>query len=411
MADTPLTPPQAPVPAAADATAPTLEPSFEPTLEPSLELAPVDDDPFSDVPKDISPSPADIAPDDIVAARRLAKFRRFFAKHGHLLWWLHSAYALTFGAFVMMYAAEGYDRARWMVVLLCAGWLVIVMFFRHFGQGRGQKDKIVDSKSKLRFYVMTTALKNLYQSMLFFLVPFYWKAATLDADNRFFLYLLGLLALLSTVDVVFDQVLMRYKGPASIVYLFILFACLNLVLPAIFPSTRTLITLLVAAALATLVFFTMHVPLKNLAKPAWWLILLTALGTAMFAAYAGRRAIPPVPMYVSVGAVGPTLLPDGRLSMHVSALHESLIQEMHALTDVITPGGRGDDLLHVWRHQGLEVQRGASEPATDPPPGAVRLRSTLRSFNLPSDITGPWSIDVVTEDDQLVGRVGFEVIR
>ena len=131
----------------------------------------------------------------------------------------------------------------------------------------------------------------------------------------------------------------------------------------------------------------------------------------MFAAYAGRRAIPPVPMHVAVGAVGPTLLPDGRLSMHVSALHESLIQEMHGLTDVVTPGGRGDNLLHVWRHRGLEVQRGASEPVLDPPPGLVRLRSTLRSYNLPSDITGTWSIDVVTEDDQLVGRVPFEVIR
>ncbi|MFY0536650.1 DUF2914 domain-containing protein [Nannocystis pusilla] len=84
---------------------------------------------------------------------------------------------------------------------------------------------------------------------------------------------------------------------------------------------------------------------------------------------------------------------------------------MHALTDVITPGGRGDNLLHVWRHRGLEVQRGPSEPAADPPPGSVRLRSTLRSFHIPSDRTGPWSIDVVTEDDQLVGRVEFEVIQ
>jgi hypothetical protein len=41
----------------------------------------------------------------------------------------------------------------------------------------------------------------------------------------------------------------------------------------------------------------------------------------------------------------------------------------------------------------------------------VRLKSTLRSFNLPTDISGQWSIDVVTEDDQLVGRVPFEVIR
>ena len=357
-----------------------------------------------------APSQGPLDARDIALVRRFAAIRGFFARHGHLLWWLHSAYALTFGAFIMMYAAKGYDNARWMVVLLCAGWLVLVLFFRHFGTGAGQKDKIRDTRSKLRFYVMTLALKNLYQSMLFFLVPFYWKAATLDADNRFFLYLLGLLALLSTVDVVFDQVLMRYKAPASLVYLFILFACLNLVLPAIFPDTRTLVTLLAAAALATLVFFTMHVPLRRLTTPLGWCGLLVALAAAVFGAYAARRAIPPVPMYVSVGAVGPQLLPDGRLSMHVSALHPSLIQEMHALTDIVTPGGRGDNLYHVWRHRDLEVQRGPVDPGGDPPPGTVRLRSTLRSFNLPADLSGPWSVDVVTEDDQLVGRVPFEVI-
>jgi hypothetical protein len=116
-------------------------------------------------------------------------------------------------------------------------------------------------------------------------------------------------------------------------------------------------------------------------------------------------------MYIATGAVGPSLLPDGRLTMQVSTLHESLIQEMHALTDVVIPGGHGNNLHHVWRREGLAVQQGPVTPGGEPPAGTVRLRSTLRSFNLPSDISGHWSIDVVTEDDQLVGRVPFEVIR
>ena len=105
------------------------------------------------------------------------------------------------------------------------------------------------------------------------------------------------------------------------------------------------------------------------------------------------------------------LLPDGRLTMHVSKLHVSLIQEMHALTDVVIPGGHGNTLHHVWRHEGLAVQQGPVTPSGEPPPGTVRLRSTLRSFNIPSQRAGHWSIDVLTEDDQLVGRVPFEVIE
>ena len=355
--------------------------------------------------------PAGITAQDLAALQRFAKVRAFMARHGNKLWYLHSAYALTFGAFVVMYASKGYDNARWMVVLLGLGWLVLILFFRVFGTGPGQKEKVKDTKSKVRFYVMTLVLKNLYQSMLFFLVPFYYKTATFDDPNRFFVYALVLLAILSTVDVVFDQVLMRWKVPASTVYFFILFACLNLVLPALLPDTRTLLTQMSAAAIAAVVFFTMHVPIRNLLRPAWVLALIAFITVAVFGAYFGRHAIPPVPMYIATGAVGPNLLPDGRLSMQVSTLHESLIQEMHALTDVVIPGGRGNTLHHVWRREGMAVQQGPVTPAGEPPSGTVRLRSTLRSFNLPSDLAGHWSIDVVTDDDQLVGRVPFEVIR
>jgi energy-coupling factor transporter transmembrane protein EcfT len=166
---------------------------------------------------------------------------------------------------------------------------------------------------------------------------------------------------------VFDQFLMRWKVPASVVYFFILFACLNLVLPALLPDTRTLITLLAAAAIAAIVFFTMHVPAKNLLRPAWVIGLMAFVAVAVASAYFGRRGIPPVPMHIASGAVGPSLLPDGRLTMHVSKLHESLIQEMHALTDVLIPGGHGNNLHHVWRRDGLAVQQGPGIPGGDPP--------------------------------------------
>ena len=417
-ADEPLLP--APPPIATD---PPPSESSEPTppvttLSPEMVAAVADLELATDgelPPTPASPAnptlPVGITEQDLAALRRFARVRAFMARHGNKLWYLHSAYALTFGAFVVMYASKGYDNARWMVVLLGLGWLVLILFFRVFGTGPGQKEKIKDTKSKVRFYVMTLILKNLYQSMLFFLVPFYYKTATFDDPNRFFVYALVLLAILSTVDVVFDQVLMRWKVPASTVYFFILFACLNLVLPALLPGTRTLLTQMSAAAIAAVVFFTMHVPIRNLLRPAWVLALMAFVTAAVFATYFGRHAIPPVPMYIGTGAVGPNLLPDGRLSMQVSKLHESLIQEMHALTDVVIPGGHGNTLHHVWRREGVELQEGPVTPAGEPPPGTVRLRSTLRSFNLPSDLAGQWSIDVVTDDDQLVGRVPIEVIR
>ena len=57
--------------------------------------------------------------------------------------------------------------------------------------GRRARSRRRTPKTRVRFYVMTYALKNLYQGMLFFLLPFYWKSTTLDAANGWFVILLG----------------------------------------------------------------------------------------------------------------------------------------------------------------------------------------------------------------------------
>jgi hypothetical protein len=46
----------------------------------------------------------------------------------------------------------------------------------------------------------------------------------------------------------------------------------------------------------------------------------------------------------------------------------------------------------------------------DSPKGIVRLRSSLTGRDLPSGLVGSWSVDVETEDGQLVGRAEFSVV-
>jgi Family of unknown function (DUF5924)/Protein of unknown function (DUF2914) len=343
--------------------------------------------------------------------RLLTRVRLFLREHGRKLWWLHSAYALGLGAGVVLFAQKGFEHARWLAVALGLAWLLVVLVFRLFGSGGELRAfEAPDTRTRVHFYVMTYALKNLYQGMLFFLLPFYWKSTTYDAANAWFVLVLAACAILSTLDIVFDRVLMRWRALASLFHGITLFGCLNLVVPALFPDTRTLWSLLAAAGVTVVGFWTLHVTGRVLRKKVYLAVFALSVGAGVGVAYGARAAIPPVPMYVSSAAVGPKQLPDGRLAMEVKTLHPSVIQELIAVTDVVVPGGKGDRLRHTWRREGREVHRSTEETSRIAgPKGVVRLRSSLTGKDLPADLVGAWSVDVETEDGQLVGRAEFRV--
>lgn len=338
-----------------------------------------------------------------------AGIRGLIAKYGRLLWWLHSAYALALGVGVMFFAQKGLTHARWLPITLGLLWIILLVFFRWYGAGRSQS--VPDGQGKLRFYVMTYVLKNLYQGMLFFLLPFYWRSAVFGSTSQWFVALLGVCALLSTLDVVFDRVLMKWKIAASAFYFLTLFCCLNLVIPASLPNVSSLVTLVAAAVISALAFWTMHIPVRFLGRPAVVALLVVWTAGSLAGAYFGRRYVPPVAMYVASGAVGPSLLDDGRLSIEATRIHASLVGErLHAVTEVSIPGGKGDRLVHVWRKDDVVVQRSND---VDPEPighvGRVRLSSALDPENCPDDRVGHWRVDVETTEGQVVGRIEFEI--
>jgi uncharacterized protein DUF5924/DUF2914 family protein len=339
---------------------------------------------------------------------------RLWRKHGKKLWWIHSAYALVIGISVVTFAQKGFEHVRWLAVTLGATWVLVLVFFRAFDRPieRPGSRPGAAAPVKLRFYVMTYVLKNLYQGMLFFLLPFYWKSATVGAPNLWFLVMLAVVALLSTIDIVFDRFLMRVRLLGSVFHAITLFGCMNLVVPALLPNTRTLWSLLTAAAVTVIAFWTIHVRLALLKDRRFLALLVLSIPAAVAVAYELRVAIPPVPMHLSSAAIGPSLLPDGRLSMEVTSVNASKLSEVIAVTDVVVPGGKGDQLLHVWRREGLSVFR-APEAMTRVrgPSGTVRLRSTLDEAHMPKNPVGAWTVDVETDDGQLVGRAHFRVLE
>jgi len=326
---------------------------------------------------------------------------------------MHSFYALFLGFMVIMFAAKGFDHARILAAVLGGAFLVMVVLFRVFGEGRQQKERVAGKAlKKLQFLGMTYVLKNFYQGMLFFLLPFYWQSSSLDSINAWFVFLLGLLAFLSTMDLVFDNLLMRYKPVAAVFFGVTLFACANLVIPAFLRNVPALVALLLSASLSVIGFWLLHYPLRVFKQKGTWITLSLAVAFAVGTVYFGRGALPPVPLYITHAGVGSQPLPDGRLSLEVTRVHRSLLTDLVAISEIALPGGEGDAFRHVWRHKGagFKVSTDATRIGLDAE-GSLRVTSALGRDRLPSNPVGEWIVDTMTTDDQLVGRVRFLVIE
>lgn len=358
------------------------------------------------------PSPAPPPPSALPRTRmEEAKqlLAEFLQRHEKKLWWLHTAWALSLGAFVATVAQKGFDRARFLTISLGASWLLVVLFFRFFGTGSQQDFITAWPGARRRFFVMSYLMKNLFQGMLFFLLPLYYKSASTDAKTIGIVYLLGGCAVLSTLDLVFDRVLLRFKLVASLFFAITLFGSMNVALIALLPNMRVVIALLVSGALAIVTFFLFHVPLVQVRRPmvAATLAVMVVAGTVMF--YVGRRAFPAVPLYVARGGVGLSLSAEGDLAVELKSLRTSAVGDLYAVTDVWAPG-HGDALVHVWRKDGKPL---AHVPVTGlsgkKEPGFIRLVSRLSTAAMSTAPAGRYSVDVETVSGQAVGQVGVEI--
>jgi len=317
---------------------------------------------------------------------------------------------------VILFASKGFGHARVLAATLGGAFLMVVVIFRLFGQGAAQRERIDERKSlKISFLGMTYVVKNLYQGMLFFALPFYWKSSSLDSINAWFVFLLGFFALLSTLDLVFDNLLMRYRIVAAIFYAVTLFACANLVIPAFFSNVPTIVLLLSSTVLSVFGFWLLHFPLRTLRDKRTWVMLGSVASAAVIAVYLARFAIPPVPLYVEHHGVGIAPLPDGRLELEVTRVHKSRLDDLYAVSDVVMPGGEGDRFRHVWRHKKADVSFRAERDARVVQKASdqtVRVMSSMPKAELErADPVGEWIVDIVTTDDQIVGRLRFSVIE
>ncbi len=326
-------------------------------------------------------------------------------------WWLHSFFALSFGVGVMLFARKGLAYAEHIFLVLGVSWLIMFVALRFIvGPANRSEDERLTRKG-VRL-VTNYIIKQLYQQMFFFLVPIYASSATwsLSTFNWILAPLLLACAVVSTLDLVFDNVIMERRLVASIMYGLALFGVLNLLLPIVF-EIRHFPALLVAAGVTAPAVALLSFRVRSVFSRAGLAVTVLATAAMLSAAWFGRAFVPPVPLAMVDGAVGHgtegsyECLPGKKKTMRVVEL-----DRLRCGSEVVEPGGLSDDIVHVWSHGGRSWQ---VTPRAMPGCRGHVMRSYFPQSELSKmeDPHGKWSCAVKTSDGQLVGLLPFTVER
>ncbi len=324
------------------------------------------------------------------------------------IWWFHSFFALSFGVGVMAFARKGLAHADKVLIALAASWILVFVAFRFIvGPANRKPDEHVVKKG-VRF-VTNYVIKQMYQQMFFFLVPLYAASAmwSLSSPNWWIVPLLLLCAVLSTMDLVFDNFIMEHKNIAAGMYGLCMFSVLNLMLPLVFHWAH-FASLMTAAAITPVMVALLSYPVATVFKGRGLILVVSCTAGLLVGCYFGRVFVPPAPMGMEAGGIG-----HGTPGSYecvpgpVSEMKADALDGLRCVTKIVEPGGLNDKVVHIWVHNGKTLAK--VSPAKMPECKGEVLRSELAPQSMPEDVSGKWQCRIETVDGQMVGLLSFKV--
>ncbi len=314
--------------------------------------------------------------------------------------WGLSLASLLSGIATLIIFRRGADYFPWILGYLLLLWAGGVVFahLRQAFEARGRRIVRV---------VVDYAIQGLHQDLLLFLLPIYYASTTLSSRNALFLLLLTAAALLTSIDPWYQATVLRYPWMGHALFAFGLFSSLNVGLPLI--RVRSGWALLLSAVLSLLAL----TPAVRSRFALPW--RMAALGAALAAFLAttlvwwGRDLIPPGPLHLSAATFARSV----EELAPVEPIRKVSASDLHAwgglvcFTAVSAPAGLIEPIYHLWQKNGTPFARIALSPIKGGRPGGYRTHS--KRPDLGSDPVGQWTVDVVTGQGQLIGRVRLVV--
>ena len=352
------------------------------------------------------------APEDVVSlpdAPPPSRIRWLIRK----AWWLHSGFALSFGVGVMLFARAGLAYADKVMIALLVSWLLMFIALRFIvgPANRREDEKLIRKGIRV---ATNYVIKQFYQQMFFFLTPLYASSATwsLSSMNWWLAPLLLVCAVLSTMDLVFDNFVMERRWLASAMYGLAMFGMLNVMLPLL-AKVDHLTGLIIAGAATPTAVALLSFSIRQVLSAKGVLLTLAMTAVMLAGVWFGRTVIPPAPLAMPETSVGHGSV--GTYECLPGSKHRIRATQLDGLrcgSMLREPGGLKEPVVHVWRHRGRDVLAEPIKPEllACEDGDAVIYRSFFPTEKLPADPTGGWACATYTVGGQLVGVRKFEVV-
>ena len=324
-------------------------------------------------------------------------------RHKDKLWWLHSAYALLLGVGIMWLGARNYNFLR--ITVFHVGFIWLSSLYLPWLVNRSWLSAAWAERLRL---LVNFFNKNLYQQVLFFILPIYFGSATLSSVNFLFVVLLAISALLSTLDVIYDRHLSVRRGLTALFFAFNLFALINVMLPVLWSIGNNWATR-VSAVLAALGFATIFNPF---AQPQRWrkVFGVGAVVLPVVLVELVRPFIPPAPLQLAGGQFGSDYHAESKSVEPVMTEAEAgQARRLHVITPIKAPLGLKEAVQHRWYKNGRLVWASSFIQVTGGREQGFRLW-TNHLFDViePGAVIG---VEAVTEGGQLIGRARLTAAR
>lgn len=247
-----------------------------------------------------------------------------------------------------------------------------------------------------------------HQESLCFVVPFFVLTTAWNSGQALFTALLILAALISITDPIYYKWLAPRRWLYFIFHGVTLFAALLTTLPLLFhlPTPQSYLWSLCIAAALTCPSAAHSLPIQKWKR---YLVTLLLIITSCGLGYLVRPWIPPASLWLTQVAITDHI--DDEIKSPTQQLNvvssDQLRNGIYAYTAIHAPRGLNERIYHQWSRNGKKLDKIALDITGGREQG---YRAWSHKMNFPEEVAGHWKITVMTEANQVIGVLRFEVI-